>query len=266
MVTSTASGTRTGTSGGVWETLARAGFAVSGLIHVILGGVIINIGLGGNGEADSSSALSQLREAPLGGVILWASAGALLALGLWQLFDALRSGLDATDRAKAGGKFVLYASLAVTSASIAMGSNGSSQDQQATSLSQTLMSAPAGAVLVGALGLGIVAGGGYHVYKGATTKFLDDLKRLPSGGAGKGVKVLGSVGYIAKGLALAAVGVLFVVASATNSPDQAKGIDGGVESLLGFPAGGLLVVLIGAGFAAYGLYSFARARDGEISG
>ncbi len=260
MTTSAAHSARTGTSGDIWETLARAGYAVSGVIHLILGFVIVKIGLGSGGEADSSSAMTQLREAPLGAVILWVSAAAFLALALWQLFDAFRSGQGAKDRAKAGGKFVMYASLAFSAASIAMGSGGSNGDKQAESASQTLMSWPAGPFLVGAVGLGILAGGVYHVVKGATKKYLDDLKGLPSGGAGTGVKVLGTAGYIAKGIALGAVGVLFVIAAVQTDPDQAKGFDGGVESLLGMPAGPVLVVLIGLGFAAYGLYSFARAR------
>ncbi len=233
---------------------------MSGLLHVILGFVIVRIGLGSGGEADSSSALSSLRDAPLGGVILWASAAAFAALALWQLFDALVGRGDAKDRVKAGGKFVLYASLAFTSATIAMGSGDSDGDKQAESASQALMSAPAGALLVGAVGVGILAGAVYHVVKGATKKYLEDLKALPSGRAGSGVTTLGTAGYIAKGVALGAVGVLFLLAAIQSDPDEAKGIDGGLEALLGMPGGTVVVILIGLGFAAYGLYSFARAR------
>ncbi|MDN4490508.1 DUF1206 domain-containing protein [Demequina sp. SYSU T00068] len=260
MDTASASSARAGTSGDIWETAARAGFFVSGLLHLILGYVIVRIGLGSGGEADSSSALSRLRDAPAGPVILWGSALAFLALALWQLFDSLRGRQEAMDRAKAGGKFVMYAALAVSAASIAMGGGDSSGDQQASGLAATLMGAPGGPIIVGAIGLGILAGGVYHVIKGARKKFLDDLKPMPGKELGTGVKTVGTVGYIAKGIALGAVGVLFVTAAMTADPDQAKGIDGGIEALLGMPGGPVIVILIGVGFAAYGLYSFARAR------
>ena len=260
MSTSAASNARAGTSGDIWETVARAGYVVSGVLHLILGFVIVRIGLGSSGEADSSSALSALRDAPAGAIVLWASAAAFLGLALWQLFDAFRGARDAKDRAKSGGKALMYGALAFSAASIAMGSGSSNGDQQAQGLAATLMGAPAGRLLVGALGLGILAGGVYHVAKGATRKFLGDLKPLPGKELGAGVRTLGTVGYIAKGIALSAVGVLFVIAAWNADPEQAQGIDGGIETLLGIPAGTVIVVLIGLGFAAYGLYSFARAR------
>ncbi len=76
MATASASSARAGTSGDIWETAARAGFFVSGLLHLILGYVIVQIGLGSGGEADSSSALSRLRDAPAGTVRPCSTTGA----------------------------------------------------------------------------------------------------------------------------------------------------------------------------------------------
>ncbi len=261
MSTSATSSPRSGTSGDIWEKAARAGYAVSGVLHLVLGFLIVKIGFGANAEADQSHALASLGHNPLGAVILWAAAAAFLALGLWQAADALRSSEDAKDRAKAGGKAVMYAALAFTAASVAMGSSGKNGDQQAQGFAGTLMQAPAGRLLVGAVGLGIMAGAVYHVVKGAHQKFLEDLRALPGHEhLGTGVKGLGTVGYIAKGVALGVVGLLFVSAAVAANPDKAKGVDGAVEWLLGAPGGPVVVVLVGLGFAAYGLYSFARAR------
>lgn len=261
MVTSSASSARAGTSGDIWEKLARAGYAVSGVLHLVIGFVIVRIGLGSGGEADSDSALQSLRDAPAGAAILWASAAAFVALALWQLADALRGRGDGMDRAKAAGKAVLYGALALSAASIARGSGGgSSGDQEAQGLAATLMGAPAGRILVAAVGVGLLAGAVYHVHKGATKRFLRDLRALPGRELGTGVRALGTVGYIAKGIALGVVGVLFALAALTADPDKAQGIDGAVEQLLDLPGGPVIVVLVGAGFAAYGLYSFARAR------
>lgn len=259
MATPQTSRARSGTGGNAWETAARAGYAVSGALHLVLGFIVLRIGLGGGGEADQSTALSSIGDAPLGKVILWIAVVAFIALGAWQAADAAHSDAAATDRAKSVGKAVLYVALAVTAASVALGSD-SNGDSQTKGFASSLMSAPAGIVLVGAVGVGIIAGAAYHVYKGWTQKFLEDLAGTGGRDVSKAVRGLGTAGYIAKGVALGAVGVLFVYAALTADPDKAKGLDGAVETLLTAPAGPVIVAVMGIGFAAYGLYSFARAR------
>ena len=252
-------GARGGAGGDVWETAARGGFAVSGALHLAIGFLIVRIGLGANAEADQSAVLASVGDRALGTVVLWLAAIAFVALALWQLADAVR-GRETAERLKSAAKAVMYGALAFTSASIAMGSGGSNSDQQAQGFAGQVMQAPAGRALVGAIGLAIIAGAVYHVHKGATTKFLEDLRPLPSGPVGTGIRWLGVAGYVAKGIALGVVGLLFAYAALTADPQKAKGIDGGVEWLLGAPGGPVIVVLVGLGFAAYGCYSLARAR------
>ena len=260
MANSHRSSARTGSSGDAWEKAARGGYAVSGLIHLILGFLVVRIGFGSGEEADKGSALSSLKDAPLGTFALWAAVVAFVALGAWQLADALRRGGENTDRAKAAGKALLYFALASTSFSIAMGSEGSDGDSKAQGVASALMEAPAGRLLVGLVGLGILAGGGYHVYKGVTHTFLEDLTISSGNDLSKVVRSTGTAGYIAKGVALGVVGVLFTYAALTADPDKAEGLDGAVDALLGAPGGQVAVVIVGVGFAAYGLYSFARTR------
>lgn len=246
----------TGPASRLWETSARTGFAVSGLLHLALGWLIVRIGLGSGDEADQTAALARISEAPLGTFLLWFSVAALAALATWQLAQTLSGG--ARDRAKAAGKGVLYLALGATAASVALGSSGGGDS--ASGLAGTLMEAPAGRLLVGAVGLGVLAGAVYHVHKGWTQGFVDDLANLPTGPAGRTVRVAGSVGYVAKGVALGAVGALFVIAAWRADPARAQGTDGAIDWLLGLPAGAAVVTGVGVGFALYGLYSFARAR------
>ena len=119
-------------------------------------------------------------------------------------------------------------------------------------------------MLVGAVGLAIISVGVYHVYKGLKKKFLEDLQRLPSGTAGPVVRRLGVLGYVAKGVALAIVGVLFVTAAVTADPSKSTGLDGALHALRDQPAGVVLLVIVALGFVAYGVYSFVRARYGRI--
>ncbi|WP_062516730.1 DUF1206 domain-containing protein [Demequina gelatinilytica] len=250
---------RTGRSGDAWESAARVGYAVSGLLHVALGAVIVRIGLGAGGEADQSRLLASVGDGALGRVLLLCAGAALLALAAWQAADAFRAS-EARDRVKAAGKAVVYLALAATSVSIALGSAAKDQDSQAHGLAGTLMGAPAGRLLVGAVGVGIIAAGAFHVFKGVTRRFEEELRSPTHPEVGTGIRWLGTIGYAAKGLALGVVGALFTFAALTADPDKAAGIDGSVERLRDAPGGPALVVAVGLGFAAYGLFAVARAR------
>jgi hypothetical protein len=257
---------RSGSSGDVWEKAARAGYAVSGALHIVLGFLIVQIAFSGGGgeEASSSQALSTLSDNTFGAAILWFAVVAFAALGAWQLADAIRPHDNAKDRVKALAKAGVYAVLAVSAASIAMGSgSGGGGDSQAQGIVATALSWPGGQFIVGAVALAIFGAGVFHVVKGAKKKFMQDLKAVPTR-SGSAVRKLGMTGYIAKGIALGVVGVLFGFAAATADPDKAEGLDGAIESLLGLPGGQIIVALVGLGFAAYGLYSFVRARYAKM--
>ncbi|WP_161794557.1 DUF1206 domain-containing protein [Demequina globuliformis] len=250
---------RQGSTGDIWEKGARAGYAVSGALHIMLGFLIARIAFGSGEEASSSQALSEIGSTTLGAVILWIAVVAFAALGLWQLADGLRSRDSAKDRVKSLGKAGVYLVLAFTAASIAMGSSGGGGDSQAQGIVATILGWPGGQFIVGAIGIGVLGAGLFHIVKGARKKFMEDLRAVPPR-SGKTVRALGATGYIAKGVALGVVGGLFTYAAVTADPDDAEGLDGAVKSLLDLPGGPVIVVIVGIGFAAYGLYSFVRAR------
>lgn len=251
---------------GALEKVARFGYAVSGVLHLLVGLIAVQLAIGSGGEsADSSGALSQVASQPFGRLLLWVGVVALVALALWQLSEALWGGQGksgsghAGQAAKAAGKGVAYLALAFTASSYARGGSSSSE-QQTDDVTAALMGSGPGRVLVGVIGLGVIAVGGYHLVKGAKKKFLDDLRTSGAGKSGSAITRLGQVGYIAKGLALAVVGVLFVLAAATSDASQAAGLDGALKKLGEQPGGQVLLVGVGLGFVAYGLYSFARTR------
>lgn len=256
------------------EPVARAGFVVSGLLHVLIGVLAVRIALGGGsgggsgGSADSSGALGEVARTPFGAFALWAAVVALAALGLWQLLDgALEArAKDAKEAAKGLGKGLVFLALAGTALTYARG--GSSSSESSTDdVTATLMGSPGGALLVGAVGLAVLGAGGYLVYKGCSHKVREDLggsSAAPAGRAGGAALWAGRAGYVAKGVALAVVGVLFVVAAVRSDPSEAGGIDAAMRTLVGFPFGVALLVAVGVGFALYGVWCFVRARWGEL--
>jgi hypothetical protein len=238
---------------------ARLGYGASGVLHLLLAYLTAQIALGTGGkQASQSGALATLAQEPVGQVLLWVIAVGFSLLAIWQLTELVTQ-KKAFDKAKAGGKLVLYAALAWTSFVFASGGRTSS-NKQTKDFTVTLMDAPAGPVLVGLVGLAIIGVAAYHVYKGWRERFLGDLREHP----GRWAVIAGKVGYIGKGIALAAVGILFVAAAIHQRAGKVTGLDGALRSMRDLPGGPVILFGIALGLAAYGVYSFARARYARV--
>ena len=248
---------------GAWELGARAGYAASGVLHALIGVLAAQLALGSSsGSADESGAFAALAQTPFGGVALWFSVVAFTALALWQAAAALSGAAGETsDRVKAGAKGAVYLVLALTALSVVRGGGGGGGTSDVTA---RLMQSTGGQLLVGAIGLGVVAVGVYHVVKGVRKKFLEDLTRLPSGTAGRVARRAGIVGYTAKGVALGIVGALFVLAAVRADPAEASGLDGALQALRDAPAGPVLLLLVAVGLVAFGVYCGVRSRFGRL--
>ena len=244
---------------------ARVGYAVSGVLHMLIAWIALQVAWNASGKsADQSGALQTLAGSSLGRLTLWVAVLGFLALGLWQLASALAvrtSGESSkwADKAKGIAKSVVYLVLAWTSFSFAKGQPSSGKAQSAD-FTATLLQHTGGRLLVAVIGVVVIGVGAYHVVKGWTKKFLQDLAEHPGTIATRA----GVVGYIAKGIALAVVGVLFLTAAAQNSASKATGLDGALRSLRQQPAGPWLLSAVALGIAAYGLYSFSRSRHARV--
>lgn len=245
---------------------ARVGFAVNGLLHILIGGIALGIATGGGGEADQGGALAALAAAPAGAFILWVVVVGLIGLGLFQLLETVvirGSDRDAwADRAKEGGKGVAYLAIAVTALRYAMGGSSDSSEQT-QSVSGMLLATPGGVVLMIVLALGIAAIGVYFIVKGAKKKFRADLA-VPAGPAGRATMLLGTIGYCAKGVVIIVVGILFAVAAFTADASESTGLDGALKSLAALPFGVAILVAVAVGLIAYGVYCFVRARYARL--
>jgi Domain of Unknown Function (DUF1206) len=259
------------TGNDAFEYAARAGFAVSGVLHLLVAFIILQIAFGSGGNADQSGALATLANQPGGPVILWVAAAGLVALGLWRIAEALvgskpgerstRTGHDtpAWKRAKSLGLAIVNFAIAISAARFAMGS-GQQSSQQNAGLSAQMMQSGWGKAILMVVALSLIGVGGYHVYKGVAKKFLKDLR--VHGGAG--ITAVGVTGYAAKGVVLAGVGVLVIVATLQADPSKATGFDAAVKTLGHAPFGKVLLIVAALGIAAFGAYSFVRSRYGRM--
>ena len=244
------------------QVLARVGNVAVGVVHILIGGIAISLAFGTGGEADQSGAFNTLMQSPGGVIVVWIVVIGLLALGLWEVVETiLARGADPkrrwAKRLKEAGKAVVYFALAGVGIAIALG--GSSNSAASTSsTSAKILSSPGGVLLLILIGLLIFALGVGYVVRGARKSFARDIQ-TPPGPAGDATITLGVIGYVAKGIALGIVGVLFVVAAVTHDSSKANGLDGALLTLRGLPFGPVILFVVALGLIAYGVYYCVRA-------
>ena len=247
----------------VFRTLARIGYVVLGILHILIGGIAISVATGSGGDADQGGALQQVAEAPAGVILLWIIVLGLVALAIWQIAEAVQERNPDTKkkwgyRIKYIGTAVIYIAIAITALVYAMGGQSDSSSSTQT-FSAQLMATPAGVVLLVLIGL-LVAGIGVAFIVRGFTRAFEKYLDLPAGTAAKGIVTFGVVGYVAKGIAIAVTGVLFVVAAFAHDPSKAGGLDSALKTLATLPFGPVILWIVGAGLIIYGLFCFARAR------
>jgi hypothetical protein len=259
---------RTAESSTAFRVLARSGFAANGLVHLLIGVIVIVVAFGADADADQAGAFTTIARAPLGFAALWILATGLMALGLWHAAEAILARAPGDDvkadarkwgiRASEWGQALVFAVLGVLSAAVALGARPNGEEA-AEGASRGVLTVFGGPVILGLVGLGIGIGGISFIVMGFLRSFHKKVD-IPRGPLGTSVTALGVVGFVAKGIALVIVGILLVVAAVTVDPETAGGIDGAVQALLALAYGPWLAGAVGIGFIAYGVFCLFRAR------
>lgn len=246
---------------------ARAGYAANGILHLLIGALVIAVGLGAQEDSDQTGAFRALAGAPLGAAALWALAIGLVALGGWHLLQAFAP-RHLTVWRRIGRIFaeapqgVVFVVIGLVSASVALGARPHAE-QAAENLSEGVLTWSVGGFVLGTVGAVVAAVGIGFVWMGLRRSFHTKV-RTPDGPAGLALTTLGVIGFVTKGVALLIVGVLVVVAAVSVEPDTAGGLDGAVSALMALPAGPVLACLVGLGFLAYGVFTVFRARYARL--
>ncbi|WP_426246334.1 DUF1206 domain-containing protein [Nocardioides sp. LHG3406-4] len=248
--------------------VVRFGLVAYGVVHLLIAWVALQLAFGETGRsASSTGALQELASQPFGGAALWAVAVGLALLVVWRLIEAAFGHGQEDGKEKLGKqvmsllKAVLYGALAVSALKVALGSGGGGGGGGSDTMTAKVMSWPGGQVLVGLAGVAIIGYGGFTAWRGWSERFLEHLDfDGRSGRDGAAYRMFGKFGYIAKGVAVALVGGLFVYAAITHDADKGGGLDQALHTVLRQDYGPYLLGLIAVGIGCYGLFCFARAR------
>jgi hypothetical protein len=251
--------------------IARAGLAARGTNYALVGILGLRIALGDGGEeADSDGAFRTVAQESFGEVLLVVLCAGFLAHAVWRLTRAFlgRSAQDgglrrwATTVADAGTG-VLYLGLMASAVGILLGDR--SRDDDEATWTARLLDLPAGRALVVVGGLIAIGTGIYWAARVVHQRFeppLDDDEMGPV--AERVVPTLGSMGYAARAIAAAMVGVFLIQAAVRHDPDEAEGLDGALQAVADAPVGGVLLMAVSGCLIAYGAFSWCQARWGDV--
>jgi hypothetical protein len=244
---------------------ARIGLLCYGVTHLLIAWIALQIAFGGDSQkASQNGAFQELTGNTFGLIMLWIIVVGFVAVALWRLTQAIWGYRYESDkktqlrkRASAAGKAVVFVALAVLAATTAAGGGGGGGQQKATA---GLLGIPGGRWLVGAIGLGIIVAGGTKIYAGWKKKFVSDMSMPSDQKERTTVERTGQVGFIAKGVSVALIGILVVFAAIQFDPAKASGLDAALRGLAQQPFGPWLLALVALGLAAYGVFCAFDAR------
>jgi hypothetical protein len=252
------------------ELVARGGFVMYGIIHLLFAWLALQVAFGNPAETDQSGAIQHLAAQPFGKFLVVVAVIGMVGLAVWQVFEAVigESGMRGkealAERIVCGFRAVLYLYFAWIGIKVLQGANASSADSQEQNAS-TMMDGSGGRLLVGIIGVAVAAVGIGLVVYGVTGKFEKHLNtQQMSAAVRRTTRRLGVAGYSAKGVAYTIAGGLVVAAAVTYDPEKARGLDAALKLLAGQPYGPWLLGLMALGIAAFGVYCFSQSRFRKV--
>ena len=248
--------------------LVRAGLIAYGLVFLLLAWMAVQLALGQQSEdASPKGALNELAQQPFGRVLVWAVAVGMLLLVVWRLLEAA-FGHRERDGAERGrmrvysiGRSLVYGAIGAVAVQVGVGSGSRSSSSSSRGMTAKLMDLPGGQWLVAGLGLAVIGYGVGVAWGGWRETFAKHLQTEGKlGYSGAAYLLLGKVGYVAKGVVIALVGVFLAYAGITHEPQKSGGLDQALQKVLQQPFGPAVLIAVGAGIACYGVFALVRAR------
>jgi hypothetical protein len=253
--------------------IGRAGWFAKGVVYVIAGVLALSVAAKasgwskspstGNQEASPTGAIKTVAGSGGGVLLLWLLAIGMLIYAAWRVVSAfLPGGHDAKARAHRIGYLasaVIYTTFAISAIALARRTqtdpNG---NKKVTDITASMMTHTVGRLVIGVLGVIVIAVGLYRLSKGVKLDVADELDL--SGMSAARVtwsKRLGAIGEIGRGIGIGLVGFFLLRSAMTYNPNEATGLDGALRRVATSGFGVFVVVIVGVGFAAYGIFCLA---------
>ena len=242
----------------------RAGYAGRGLTYLVVAGFSLWAIWHGGQARGTGSALAQLETTTGGGILLALIALGLLAYAIWRLIAAFLD-LDAHGSEAKGivariGMAIsglIHLGLAFAALSLLIFSGGSEGESRIGQWVGAVMGWPGGRWIVGLAGLVVMGAGAKYIAEGWTASYEKFLAASPFTARWRTALRIGDAAH---GVAIAVIGLLFLLAAWRADPSQAGGLAGAFDWLGSRAYGRLLVAALCLGLLGFVLFCFVNAR------
>jgi hypothetical protein len=245
------------------RTAGLVGLVARGVLYIALAFLALELVFGDRSKsADPRGAMHELAHTGFGVVVLVILTLGFALFAFLHLYRAIRNPDNKVSR-RINDAFwaVVNGFLAVLAASFLFTSKSSGDtDQTDKTLTAKVMDMSGGRLLVGVVGVALLGYGVYLVWRAFSDDRQDEravLEAAPN--ETPAVRALSRIGNLGRGAILGFIGVLVLTAAIQHDPNETEGIDGALKRLLTHGWGEVAVFLIALGFAAFGVYSIARA-------
>lgn len=253
------------------ETLSRVGFAAKGAVYIVLGVLAVMAAAGAGGQVGGSKdALQKVASQPFGMFLLGALAIGLLCYAIYRLAAAATGKPFENDdkevfkRIGAAASGIVHIGLAIAAAQIlwsGQSSGGGGETWVAKALTVT-----GGNILIGAIGIGVIIGGLQQAYKAYAEDFVERLKTQQLSRTVKCWLVrLGRFGLAARAVVFPMIGFGLLKVAMTNNPSEYQGLGASLSELSQQSYGNVLLAVVAAGLAAYGVYMLACSKYRKLA-
>ena len=240
--------------------LVRVGYFARAVLYTLLG--IIALTSARRISEGAQGVFRAIEEFPGGTVLLWILAIGLFAYALFRFastfFDIENHGTDKkgiAQRLGHAGSGIAHLALAWSAYKFATseGGSGGSEGGQAQQAAAGVLSFDFGSVVLGLLGLALLAAGFFQAKKGITGQFMNRI----SPQAPDLTRWLGGAGYLARAVVFVVIGWSLMQSGWFSSSAQVMTLGGAVASL---GDNGIWFTLVAVGLLMFGLFSFVLAR------
>jgi len=250
--------------------LAKLGYAVKGVVYLLIGGLALEVATTGRGTPEGKEgAVREIGKQPFGDVWLFVVGVGLAGYALWRMVSAIADTEGKGHALEGIGQRIGYAvsglvhgAVAVASLQLAFGASAARHEHAAQTWIGKLMQQSWGEAALIAIGLGIVIAGLGDLVKAAKASFERDrdTSRM-SEKERRWVRRLGRVGHAAHGVVLPIIGIMLVRAALAYDASKAvRGLGGALREIQTEPQGAILLAIVAVGLAAYGLFMLVCAR------
>jgi uncharacterized membrane protein YidH (DUF202 family) len=260
---------------GFLKFIIRFGFLAKGAVYLAVGLLALQVAVGFGGETgDTKGALEEIGRRPFGGTLLVILAVGLLQYSAWKFVEAFKDpeNVGKGVRVLYGASGFLHIYLAYMAARIVLSGlgvmgGGESGDQSAQSGTSWLMSQWFGRWLVGAVGVVAFGISISQLLVAYRAKFREKLALRDMHAWEKIAMItLGRMGFCARAVLIALVGLFLVQAAVSSDPENAGGVAKALATLMEQPFGPWLLGATAAGLIAHGLFTWAMMRYRDLGG